>query len=91
MYDGMAKMTYRTTFALDESTALRIRELASVWNVSQAEVIRRSVAKANAEASRPDPIALLTGLHESGGGLDATQATTYLEEVAADRKQWRAE
>jgi hypothetical protein len=39
----MATMTVRSTYALDPETALTIRELATQWNASQAEVIRRSV------------------------------------------------
>ena len=51
MYDGMATMTYRTTFSLDKATAMRIRKLAAQWNVSQAEVIRRVVASTDAAAN----------------------------------------
>ena len=42
----MPAMTHRTTFALDESTAQRLKRLATLWQVSQAEVVRRSVEKA---------------------------------------------
>ena len=38
----MPIMTHRTTFALDEATAQRLRRSAGRWNVSQAEVVRRS-------------------------------------------------
>ncbi len=43
MHYGMATMTHRTTFALDDATVTRIRRLAAQWQVSQAEVIRRVV------------------------------------------------
>ncbi len=88
MYDGMATMTYRTTFSLDEATAMRIRKLAAQWNVSQAEVIRRVVASTDA-AANPDPLAMLEALHQSGGGLSAAKATSYLAAVQKDRKAWR--
>lgn len=39
----MARMSIRATYALDEETDRRIRHLARAWQVSQAEVIRRSV------------------------------------------------
>lgn len=39
----MAKMTIRATYALDKQTDDAIRRLASQWQVSQAEVIRRSI------------------------------------------------
>lgn len=42
----MAHMTVRATYALDEQTSQHIKQLAKKWNVSQAEVIRRSVRKA---------------------------------------------
>jgi hypothetical protein len=45
-HDGMRTMIHRTTFALDEVTALRLKRLATHWKVSQAEVVRRSVEQA---------------------------------------------
>lgn len=49
-------MTHRTTFALDEETAQRLKRLAARWDVSQAEVVRRSVLQAeqNVAASPND-------------------------------------
>ncbi|HZX70846.1 MAG TPA: hypothetical protein VFE77_08500 [Rhodanobacter sp.] len=47
----MARMSIRATYALDEQTDQRIKHLARTWQVSQAEVIRRSV-QAAAEQSR---------------------------------------
>lgn len=88
MVYGMAKMTYRTTFSLDERTVLRVRELAAEWRVSQAEVIRRVVAQAEVP-EKPDPLQLLDELHRDGEGLSEEQASAYLAEVRADRKQWR--
>lgn len=49
----MSRMSVRSTYALDESTALRIKRLASTWGVSQAEVIRRSVQR-TADQELPD-------------------------------------
>ena len=39
----MKTMTHRTTFALDGTTTSRRKRLAAIWQVSQAEVVRRSV------------------------------------------------
>lgn len=89
MLYGMAQMTYRTTFALDQKTATRIRELALEWNVSQAEVIRRAVANAGSPP-KPDPVVMLANLHRDGGGLSEESAHEYLHEVRRDRKQWRS-
>ncbi len=49
--DGMPTMTHRTTFALDEVTARRLKRLAAHWDVSQAEVVRRSVEQAEKHLS----------------------------------------
>jgi predicted transcriptional regulator len=93
MNDGMQTMTHRTTFALDETTAQRLKRLAARWQVSQAEVVRRSLEQAEklAESEKPNPIALLQRLHENGGGLDRKEAEAYLAEVYEDRKNWRSE
>lgn len=50
----MPRMNVRATYALDAQTDARIRELAKRWNVSQAEVIRRSVRQ-SAEAEQTAP------------------------------------
>jgi hypothetical protein len=93
MGDGMPAMTHRTTFALDETTADRLKSLAARWQVSQAEVVRRAVAQAEATSvpEKPDPIAMLDELHQRGGGLDLAKAEAYLKEVYEDRKHWRGE
>jgi len=89
----MATMTHRTTFALDEPTATRLKRLSSKWQVSQAEVVRRSLEQAERAdaATTPDPVALLGRLHAEGGGLAAEAAANYLTEVREDRKQWRGD
>jgi hypothetical protein len=65
----MATMTVRSTFALDPSTESSIQRLAQLWNVSKAEVVRRSVAAANAAAAAkqtPTPLAALDWLQSQG-------------------------
>lgn len=88
MHNGMPTMTHRTTFALDETTAHRLKRLAARWQVSQAEVVRRSLEHAEklTESRKPDAVALLRRLHEKGGGLDRGKAEAYLAEVYEDRK-----
>ena len=89
----MPMMTHRTTFALDEVTAQRLKRLAACWDVSQAEVVRRSVAQAENlnRAETPDPAAMLRALFASGGGLDLEKGNAYIAEIYEDRKQWRSE
>ena len=84
----MANTTQRATFSLDERTLQRIRQLASLWHVSQAEVIRRAVADAEPGVA-PDSVAMLNELHSVGAGLSAAKAKAYLVDVRKDRKQWR--
>jgi hypothetical protein len=81
-------MSHRTTFTLDEQTVTRIRRLAEHWQVSQAEVIRRVVAKGDAE-EHPDPAAMLDALHRSGEGLAPDSAKAFLAEVREGRREWR--
>jgi hypothetical protein len=85
----MQTMSYRTTFALDRATADRLKRLASVWQVSQAEVVRRAVAQAEAQSTpaNPDPVAMLRELHDSGQGLDPKTARAYMVEVREERRR----
>lgn len=87
----MAIMTHRTTFALDEGTAKRLRRLSAKWKVSQAEVVRRSLERAEEADSKAkqDPVAMLGQLHEEGAGLAAEDAASYAASVREDRKSWR--
>lgn len=89
----MQTMTHRTTFALDEATAHRLKRLAARWHVSQAEVVRRSVenAEKQTETEQQDPVAMLQKLFASGGGLDLEKGNAYIAEVYEDRKHWRGE
>lgn len=86
-------MTHRTSFALDKTTAKRLKRLAAFWRVSQAEVVRRAVeqAEAAALAVKPDPVAMLRDLHASHQGLDASSGMAYLRDAREDRRRWRAE
>jgi hypothetical protein len=88
--DGMALMKYRTTFSLDAEAIRRLKLLASYWNVSQAEVIRRALEKAEREIKKEaaDPYDLLTSYH-SEGGLAGEAAESYLAEVSRGRGDWR--
>ena len=89
-HDGMAVMTHRTTFALDAETIRRLKRLAGRWQVSQAEVVRRAVAEAEArpEPETADPIAMRQQMQESDP-LDPRKAELYLAQVYKDRKRWR--
>lgn len=86
---GMNIMAHRTTFALDDITIRRLKTLAKTWRVSQAEVVRRAIERAEREHndSTPDPIERLNEFHKKGG-LDYKQSVDYLAEVAENRAEW---
>jgi hypothetical protein len=51
----MAIMTHRTTFALDDGAISRLKKLSTLWQASQAEVVRRSLEIAeSSHAHGPD-------------------------------------
>ena len=75
---------------LDAESAARLRKLAESWQVTEAEVVRRSLERAeNDSPQKKDPVAMLRELHKNGGGLDPVAAEKYLAEVYEDRKNWR--
>lgn len=84
-------MSYRTTFALDEATAMRLKHLSKKWGVSQAEVVRRSVERSEKDLESEDALALLAELHASGNGLTEEAASEYLSRNREIRKTWRGE
>ena len=59
----MSKTVHCCTFTLDESTAAQIWRLASLWNVSQDEVVLRAVANAGAQTASSDGPTQLHQLH----------------------------
>lgn len=85
-------MTHRTSFALDQLTARRLKRLSAQCNVSQAEVVRRSVemAEKTAQPLKRDSLTMLRRLHENGGGLHSEQADAGIAEIREDRQNWRA-
>ncbi len=87
----MSIASHRTTFALDVQTVRRLKLLAARWQVSQAEVVRRAIANAEALAgSDPnDAVEQLVALHKAGGGLTPRAARAQIAEVREARKMWR--
>jgi hypothetical protein len=85
----MAVMIHRTTFSLDEETITRIKRLALVWGVSQAEAVRRAAKLAEKDATQTAeaPLLELAAYHQKGGLEEAT-ARAYIAEVSRDREDW---
>ena len=71
---GMAKMTIRSTFALDPETVEELARLAERWQVSKSEVVRRIVHTAaviDETDAAYDALAALKELQESLALTDA--------------------
>lgn len=86
----MAKMTIRATYALDKQTDDSIRQLATEWQVSQAEVIRRCVRRV-AEAQKqkaPTPAEVVAHYRRNPLPRSALAARRWAE---ANRRQRHAD
>ena len=85
----MEATKHRTSFALDTRTAERIRRLARLWKVSQAEVVRRAV-KTAAERAESDEAAVGEKLraYRASGRVAREAADAYLRQTAEDRARW---
>ncbi len=83
----MAKITIRSTFALDPETVEKLDDLAKRWGVSKSEAFRRIVRAAAVveEADRAsDALAALEELQERLA-LDKEQVEAWLRELRALR------
>lgn len=84
----MGRMTVRATYALDSETDHRIKRLAKQWDVSQAEVIRRSVraaAEGNEQVLSPSEVVQ----RYTQGALPRSKSRT--REVVRSLRAWRHE
>ena len=88
---NMAKMTVRSTFALDLETAESLDRLAQRWGVSKSEALRRAVAAASTVEgadSASDAQAALKALQERLG-LDKSKAEAWARSIRAERRAQR--
>lgn len=84
----MPRMPIRATYALDEQTDQNIRRLAKVWQVSQAEVIRRSIkAAADQAESRMTPEDVVAWYRANPLPRSHADALDWIRDVRA----WRHE
>ena len=84
----MAKMTIRSTFALDPETVDALAQLASRWGVSKSEALRRIVNTAaviEEVDAASDALAALDEL-QALLGLDEGRAEAWLREIRAQRE-----
>jgi len=86
----MAKMTIRSTFALDPETVATLDRLAEKWGVSKSAALRRIIdAAALVEEvdTSSDAMAALEELQERLE-LSPDQAEVWLGEIRALREGW---
>jgi predicted transcriptional regulator len=87
---GMAKMTIRSTFALDPETVEELALLAERWQVSKSEVVRRIVHTAaviDETDAAHDALAALEELQKSLA-LTPEKMEAWLREARELRKGW---
>jgi len=82
-------MEHRTSFALDDGTIRRLKKLARLWHVSQAEAVRRAIERAETELATQvtERLERLQAYHDRGG-LEAASAEAWLAELAEQRRDW---
>jgi hypothetical protein len=75
--------------ALDDWTIQALKELSEKWNISKAEVIRRSVRQLKEQSDKeellPSPLEALDWLQQ-GGGLVAEEAAAFRAEIKEGRE-----
>lgn len=83
----MAKMTIRSTFALDPETVESLDRLARHWEVSTSEALRRIVRVASAVEEMDAVSDALAALDEFQRvlGFDEERAEAWIREVRAER------
>jgi hypothetical protein len=79
----MSNTKHRTSFALDEATAVRLKRLAQRWKVSQAEVVRRAVKLAEETTVQQQ-----LQEYRKRNRLSRDAADSYLKQVSENRANW---
>ncbi len=87
---GMAKITIRSTFALDPETVEALDGLAATWDVSKSEALRRIVRTAaliEETDAASDALAAFEELRERLA-LTPEKTEAWLREVEGLREGW---
>jgi hypothetical protein len=87
----MAKMTVRSTFALDRETVDSLDRLARRWDVSKSEALRRVVNVASAVEDIDASSDALHALDELQRilGLDEERAEAWIRRIRHEREAGR--
>ena len=81
----MVTLTVPTTFVLDPDTEQKIDRLSQLWNVSTAEVVRRSVSEVDQKISQAEKEKTLSALE----ALERLQDKATLTQEEAE--EWKRE
>jgi predicted transcriptional regulator len=86
----MAKMTIRSTFALDPETVNALGRLAERWAMSRSEVLRRIVNAAARVEELDGEADALAALEEIQDRLALTEegAEDWVREIRREREGW---
>jgi len=82
----MARTAIKSTYALDVETVRKLDQLATRWQVSKSEVLRRAI-KAAANADLPSPLKPLEAFRKLQQSLKLTrpQVEKWTREVRRER------
>ncbi|WP_419936763.1 ribbon-helix-helix protein, CopG family [Candidatus Palauibacter sp.] len=85
----MATTTIKSTYSLDVETVRILEALASRWNVSKSEVLRRAIRTASAEETggAGGPLAALRQL-QADVMEDGVDIERWVRDVRAERRAW---
>ena len=87
----MSTTLKRTSMALDQESLRILDDLSHDWDVSKAEVIRRSLKQANdehlKESKKKSPLEALQWLQNNG--ISAKAAEEWKAEIKAEREAWK--
>ena len=85
----MATTTIKSTYSLDVETVRTLEALASRWNVSKSEVLRRAIRTAAAEDrdAAGGPLAALRQL-QADVREDGVDIERWVRDVRAERRAW---
>ncbi|MFP4210009.1 MAG: ribbon-helix-helix protein, CopG family [Alkalispirochaeta sp.] len=82
-------MKHRTSFTLDEGTIERLKRLAHLWDVPQAEAVRRAIERAEKDAQIDARLVMeRLAFYRRKNSLERRAAEDYLSEVASHRQEW---
>ena len=83
----MAKMTIRSTFALDPETVKTLERISRKWGVSKSEALRRAVRSAAPEGvgAAVEPLAALDALQKAMK-LSPAKAGRWIREIRRERR-----